>query len=78
MKNSIVSNVAGLKIAMLLQTECHIYIFFFAKVLINLTNLLGGCFHNLYSPQISFPSVDKIMLKVSNKILKKGFILVQS
>ena len=78
MKDSTVSKDAVLKLAMSVQTELHIQFFIFAKVLINLTNLLCGCFHNLYSPQISLHPVKKNMLKVATKILRKGFNLAQS
>ena len=76
MKDFIVSKVAGLKLAVTNRSP-HL-IFTFGKVLFNLTKLFGGCFHNLYSPQISFHLVKKNIFKVSNKNPTKGFHLVQS
>ena len=78
MKNFIVSKVAVLKFAMLLQTELHLSFFIFAKAVINLTKFLGGCAHNLYSQQISLHPVNKKIFKGSTKNAKKGLNLVQS
>ena len=74
MKDFIVSKVAGLKLAVTNRSP-HL-IFTFGKVLFNLTKLFGGCFHNLYSPQISFHLVKKNIFKVSNKNPTKDFNLV--